>query len=399
MPVSYGGILDSSFPDDLFTNDLHKSALTPNPTIIPEIDCVWVLSGRSTVLGHDADGLKREFDYGDDLARLLEGVRVATQVNLLKTGKNEADQLTESEWVTPIFYNGRRIHNQDLKKALAEGKIPYPSHLFIIEDINPENTIGKIRSFKEYFSSQSEHIKNIAVVSSAYHLPRVARTIGKDSPQTAVDKVYSWQPYSMKQKPRTVTVQEDHPIRQFNFFLFGVHKQELRQGMVDDLQGECRAMRNYSSGNQPSITRQPSNNTFLNNADLYPIKTFNRALFWHHVVPAPHVTTCFFSLKNDDRVGELRLLRRPEHIEHAAASAVLVDSFICEYQKYLKPQDIDPALTCWRGSDGSVEDYYQRYYKDELGHFLAERLDYWVEARIGGVLVGWATFERERIIL
>lgn len=42
MPVSYGGVLDSSFPDDLFTNDLHKSALTPNPYVRR---CEWK-SGR-----------------------------------------------------------------------------------------------------------------------------------------------------------------------------------------------------------------------------------------------------------------------------------------------------------------------------------------------------------------
>lgn len=396
MPEFYGVTLDDSFPEDIFTDDLRKSALTQNPTIIPEIDYVWVLSGRSTILGNDADGLKREFDHADDLGRMSEGVRIATRVNLLRAGKEDVGQLTEQEWVTPIFYNGRKIHNQDLKKAIAEGKISYPDHLFIIEDIDPENIIGQIRSFKNYFSFQSENVKNIAVVSSAYHIPRVARTIGNTSPQTEVEKVYFWQPYRIGQAPVEITVEEDHPIRQFNFLLFGVYKQEKRPGIVDDLRGECRAMLSYSSGERPSIARQQSNNTFFNDGDIYGFKSFKRALFWHRAADAPLVKTTAFSLKNDDRTGVLRLLTRPEHIEHHAASTVLVESFIGEYQKYLKPQDIDSKLNRWRGWEGSVEHYYQEYYKDELSHFLAGKLDYWVEARIGGTLVGWATFERER---
>jgi len=153
MPEFYGVALDDSFPEDIFTDDLRKSALTQNPTIIPEIDCVWVLSGRSTVLGNDADGLKREFDHADDLRRMSEGVRIATSVNLLRAGKKDVGQLAKEEWIIPIFYNGRKIHNQDLKKAIATGKISYPAHLFIIEDIEPENTIGQISSFKNYFFS------------------------------------------------------------------------------------------------------------------------------------------------------------------------------------------------------------------------------------------------------
>ncbi|MDP3559469.1 MAG: hypothetical protein Q8R79_03855 [Legionellaceae bacterium] len=40
MPGFYGIPFDSSFPENIFTDDLRKSAFTENPTIIPEIDCV-----------------------------------------------------------------------------------------------------------------------------------------------------------------------------------------------------------------------------------------------------------------------------------------------------------------------------------------------------------------------
>lgn len=231
------------------------------------------------------------------------------------------------------------------------------------------------------------------MVSNAYHIPRVARTIGNESPQTGVEKEYAWQGYKT---PVKTAVEEDSPIRQFNFLIFGVCKQEKRPGIVDDLHGEYRAMLNYSSGERPSIARQQSNNTFFNDSDMHGFKSFKRALFWHRAADAPLVKSTSFSLKNDGRTGVLRLLTRPEHIEHHVASTVLVESFIGEYQKYLKPQDIDSKLNRWRGGEGSVEHYYQEYYKDELNHFLAGKLDYWVEARIGGTLVGWATFERER---
>lgn len=41
--------------ENIFTNDLKKSALTRNPTPIPEIDLVYVLSARTTALSQIAD--------------------------------------------------------------------------------------------------------------------------------------------------------------------------------------------------------------------------------------------------------------------------------------------------------------------------------------------------------
>ena len=42
------------------------------------IDLVYVLSGRTTVLGADADKLDRPFDALDDIERMREGIRIAT---------------------------------------------------------------------------------------------------------------------------------------------------------------------------------------------------------------------------------------------------------------------------------------------------------------------------------
>lgn len=176
-------------------------------------------------------------------------------MNALRARK-ELNRLTSAEHVTPIFYNGRAIHNQHLRQALKQGLLDYPEELFIIRDIFPENTIGQIQSFKEYIA-HNQHT-NVAVVSSGYHLARVARAIGQDSPQSG----------------------DEHAIGQLNIFLFGVHKNEKRPGIADDLYGEYDAMRRYSSGVEPSISRLQSKNVFFNDEDFHASIHFNRAMFW-----------------------------------------------------------------------------------------------------------------------
>lgn len=259
----FGMTFNSTFnSQDIFTDDLRKSAYTENPTIIADIDLVYVLSGRTTALGNDADGLNREFDPSDDLARLCEGIRIATTINTLRANKN-IDDLTVEDYVTPIFYNGRTIHNHDLEEALERNLLPYyPKERFIIHSITPENTIGQIQSFTKYISNH--HHENVAVVSSAYHLPRVARTIGKDSPQISNEN----------------NLDEISPLSKLKLFLYGVHKNEKRPGITLDLQGEHGAMQRYSSGETPFISKHQSKNVYLTDEDFGIYKSFAASLFW-----------------------------------------------------------------------------------------------------------------------
>lgn len=257
---------------DGFTDDLRKSSYTKNPAIVPDIDLVYVLSGRTTALGSDADGLKREFDPLDDRERLCEGIRIATRINALRANK-KIKELTRKDFVTPIFYNGRIIHNKDLKKALQGNLLPYyPEELFIIDSISPENTIGQIQSFAKFISKY--HHENVAVVSSAYHLPRVARTIGFDSPQVTNGNILEEPIHNLFEK------WIDSPLGRLKLFLYGVHKNEKRPGMIFDLHGEYSAMQRYSSGSTPSISKYSSKNIFFNNEDFSIYKSFSRALFW-----------------------------------------------------------------------------------------------------------------------
>lgn len=246
--------------NDGFTDDLRKSSYTQNPTIVPEIDLVYVISGRTTALKSDADGLKREFDPEDDYYRLCEGIRIATIINALRAHK-EVDELNREDYVTPIFYNGRTIHNHDLKIALERKLLPYyPQDLFIIRSIHPDTTLGQIQSFNKYLSHYPH--ENVAVVSSAYHLPRVARSIGMDSPQVTNEQSI------------------DSPLSTLKLFLYGVHKNETRPGMRFDLSGEHSAMQRYSAGETPSISKYASKNVFFTDADRAVYKSFANALFW-----------------------------------------------------------------------------------------------------------------------
>jgi hypothetical protein len=165
-----------------FIDDLNLIRLTENPMVIPEIELVYVLAGRSTVLGRDADGLDREVDPDDDLLRVNLGVEIAQKVNALRAGKDVCD-LTDEDIVTPIFYHGREIHNEDLNSALESGVIDYSKGLFTICKAMPENTIGQAVSINRYL--EGVDYRTVAIVSSAFHLPRVARTFGNQSQQAS----------------------------------------------------------------------------------------------------------------------------------------------------------------------------------------------------------------------
>ncbi len=104
-----------------------------------------------------------------------------------------------------------------------------------------------------------------------------------------------------------------------------------------------------------------------------------------------------FPIKGSDSIGVLKLVANPVDINQAEARLVLVESFICEYEKYLAPSEIDDSLTSWRDGDRSVRKYYEDYFETELRDFTRGEFQYWVQATIDEKLVGWATFQREKL--
>jgi len=104
-----------------------------------------------------------------------------------------------------------------------------------------------------------------------------------------------------------------------------------------------------------------------------------------------------FSIKGEPSIGKLELVRKPHHLDKYIAKYILVESFIGEYEKYLTPNEIDNNLTSWREGDKSVKKYYEDYFETELNDFVRGEVHYWVQAKIDGQLVGWATFQREKL--
>ncbi|WED42364.1 hypothetical protein [Legionella cardiaca] len=66
---------------------------------------------------------------------------------------------------------------------------------------------------------------------------------------------------------------------------FGVHKNEARNGIKLDLIGENDAMKNYSSGQTPSISRHISKNVFFTDAEIFSYQSFARSVFWNTPIP------------------------------------------------------------------------------------------------------------------
>lgn len=240
-------ILQKAKPD-VFNDDMQKSgdasyAIENFPMIYSSIDLVVVLSGRGSFFKKQVDKGVIE-DIEDDYERMCEGIRIAKQV-YATTGKQ-----------IPIFYNGRPLHNQHLREAIDTGMIDYPKELFIIRDIVPENTIGQVKSLKDFLEINQEY-NVLAVVSMTYHLARVGRTLGNTSPTVV-----------------SVNDKISH-LEEAKLILFGVDRVFERRGTENDLTKEMDAMRNYSGDSNgsnpsknPSISRYISDNVFLNTTDV-----------------------------------------------------------------------------------------------------------------------------------
>ncbi len=123
-----------------------------------------------------------------------------------------------------------------------------------------------------------------------------------------------------------------------------------------------------------------------------------------HQLRNSHNLSFHFYTKNNDRC-KIELVKMPKDIDKEVAKTILIEGFIGEYAKYLSPHEISADLTSWRsddkildqGDDKSVEKYYATYFKTELADFSRGDLQYWVQATIGEKLVGWATFQNEKV--
>ena len=191
--------------------------------VLSGIKILYVVSGRGSALKNPVDG-PDVLDPEDDHARMQYGIKLAKKIRAL-TGT----------WV-PIYYNGRQQHIDDLRTALDRGGIfDYPKALFLICPTHCQRTIEQAQEFKKFITIYPEDT-TVGVISTAFHLPRIARTMGKDIEQ--------------------------------NLVLFGIDRERERPGVAQDIVCEVDAMKNYSERTPPQISRLQLSNTFLNVTDI-----------------------------------------------------------------------------------------------------------------------------------
>lgn len=103
-----------------------------------------------------------------------------------------------------------------------------------------------------------------------------------------------------------------------------------------------------------------------------------------------------FPIKKSNEIGTIELVTDLNQIDQDAARTVLVEGFISAYEQLVTPDKIKSTLNSWHYGKHSVKNYYETYFAEEIEHFKEGTLHYWVQAKIGSTLVGWATFKREK---
>lgn len=273
-----------------------------NPEVAEDIDVVWCLSGRTSVLGKNHDGLieKREklsptgYDDGyvdptDDIERLRLAIRVAKKATNLKQRGVECKQ---DEHVQ-VIYNGISTENKDLEQFIlacrevkdegqlhkeypevhkylsdnykakeevknivdefkeADGfiKIKYGTNATdIIEEMGDDiiNTLTQVSSFNNFLKKAACPISKVACVSSAFHLPRVARSFSKQ--------------------------QEGNVFDGIRFVLHGIDLGCTRPGTRIDLLSEPNAIMNYIEGGK--IAKEVSDTVDFPGKDRQEMRTW-----------------------------------------------------------------------------------------------------------------------------
>lgn len=157
-----------------------------------DTDIVVVLSGRSGFSGTYLEAADKftlrdtEYDPADTQRRMSYGIKIAklcSQRNL-KQGTNKPIY---------IYFNGMDAQNEELRALLQKhGEYKgYPAHLFIIDSIPFDNTLGQVlalsRFLDKYWPSYSQaynlsRAPNLVICTSSYHVPRVTLAHGANSP-------------------------------------------------------------------------------------------------------------------------------------------------------------------------------------------------------------------------
>lgn len=108
--------------------------------------------------------------------------RMAMTIEILKAYHRNTGK------VAPIFFNGSKEQNNQLRDILSsQGHyLGVPPCLFVIDDIPMDTTVGQAIGLRVFVEKHKNMfgLRNpkFVFVSSSYHVPRVLRTFGSDSP-------------------------------------------------------------------------------------------------------------------------------------------------------------------------------------------------------------------------
>lgn len=108
------------------------------------------------------------------------GIAVAREVAAKRAGKTAAS-LTKDDLLTygpTIIYNGSPPQNADLKRVLADGTLSnYPAEKFAILELPDDmrHSLGHFVCLQRAKDKIDLDGKTMALVTSAYHFPRVSR--------------------------------------------------------------------------------------------------------------------------------------------------------------------------------------------------------------------------------
>lgn len=203
---------------DKYLDEIKTIQKRSNPTVDPSTTYVWVLSGRSSYLKESVDGPDVK-DLEDDYNRLNLAIQIAREVVQKLLGRTSLTEEDIQEYGPQIVYNGRPKHNEDLKKALREGLLThYPLNKFLILDLDPKewSSKGQFMSFKEEVPTTNT---SVAIVTHAYHGPRILRTIESQ-----------WNPFGANT----------------SVSLYLVDRELISPGIQEDLLGEMKRIPTYT---------------------------------------------------------------------------------------------------------------------------------------------------------
>jgi uncharacterized SAM-binding protein YcdF (DUF218 family) len=178
---------------------------------------IWVLTGPEyTFEDKPAEGEK----FNQTKQRFLTGLEIARQVTALRLGKKPEEITIEDieKFGPSIYYNGRKEHNEYLKRICEEKRLEkefnFPSSKIIIT--SNENIKYTKDQFDDFSPDLVAKEDKVIIVSDLYHLPRVKLLCDKYEFKLPPEKfiLYPSQPKSLPVGATLKEIRKIYPLQE-----------------------------------------------------------------------------------------------------------------------------------------------------------------------------------------